>query len=215
VSAFNKLRANNSDLADLNPEAFDISEALLNQALANITISALSLGTWYDNFHGSSTRVFNIYHFHNSLSFYLPYGFSLLLTFPVLVLGLRALQHNDVTAIDGGFAQLLMTTTGRTGLEDVAARGCLGGEENIPKELRVMKVRFGEMITGDGRERERLLSSRTGGAMRTSQRLMVRVLDTMTVQSLASIPTRLPPRKRRPIAVAPLMSTKRRGKLMV
>jgi hypothetical protein len=123
VSAFNKMRANNSDLADLNPEDFDISEALLNQALANITISALSLGTWYDNVHGSSTRVFNVYHFHNRLSFYLPYGLCLLLTFPVRVLGLLALQHNDVTAVDGGFVQLLMTTTRRTDLEDAAARG--------------------------------------------------------------------------------------------
>jgi hypothetical protein len=163
VSAFNKMRANNSDLADLNPEDFDISEALLNQALANITISALSLGTWYDNVHGSSTRVFNVYHFHNRLSFYLPYGLCLLLTFPVRVLGLLALQHNDVTAVDGGFVQLLMTTTRRTDLEDAAARGYLGGEENVPLEMRMMEVRFGEMITGDASERERLLPSRTSG----------------------------------------------------
>jgi hypothetical protein len=37
VSVFNKMRANNSDLADLNPKDFDISEARLNEALANIT----------------------------------------------------------------------------------------------------------------------------------------------------------------------------------
>jgi hypothetical protein len=122
---------------------------MLNEVLANITISALSLNKHYEIKNGSSTRVFNVYHFNNRLSFYLPYGLCLLFTIPVLVVGLLALQHNGVTAIDGGFVQLLMTTTGRTRIEDAAGAGCMGGEENVPKDLLKMKVRFGEMLEGN------------------------------------------------------------------
>jgi hypothetical protein len=62
------------------------------------------------------------------------------LTLPVLILGFLALYHNGVTAIDGRFVQILMTTTGRTGLEAAASKGCLGGEENVPDELNKMKI---------------------------------------------------------------------------
>jgi hypothetical protein len=54
-----------------------------------------------------------------------PYGFCLLLTLPVLILGFLILHHSGVTAINGGFAHILMTT-GRTGLEFEASKGCLG-----------------------------------------------------------------------------------------
>jgi hypothetical protein len=50
-----------------------------------------------------------------------------------------------------------MTTVGRTELENAAARGCLGGEENIPKALKKMKVRFGEIITENVVAREHSL----------------------------------------------------------
>jgi hypothetical protein len=114
----------------------NLTEALRNEALVNITISALSLNTWFEMVNGSSTRLFNVYHFENRLSFYLPYSLCLLLTLLVLILGFLALHHNGVTAIDGGFFQILMTTTGRIGLESAASKGCPGGEENVPDELK-------------------------------------------------------------------------------
>jgi hypothetical protein len=50
----------------------------------------------------------------------------------------------------------LMTTTGRTRLEVVAAKSSLGGHENVSKELQDMEVRFGELIhvdeAADGKE---------------------------------------------------------------
>jgi hypothetical protein len=159
MSAFNKDRTSVDDLNRVDPQDFEITESLLNEGLANITISALSLNTHYEVVNGSSMRVFNVYHFTNRLSFYLPYGLSLLTVVPVIALGFLALHHNGVTAIDGGFVQLLMTTTGRTELEDAAGQGCLGGEENVPKALKKMKVRFGEMITENSVEREYLLQS--------------------------------------------------------
>lgn len=125
MSAFNRNRTEKSYIADLEPSDLDISEDMLNEALINITISALSLNIHHEMVNRTLTHVFNVYRFNNKLSFYLPYGLCLLCTLPVLVVSLLALYQNGVTAIDGGFVQLLMTTTGRTELEDMAAKGCL------------------------------------------------------------------------------------------
>ncbi|KAF2819631.1 hypothetical protein CC86DRAFT_430414, partial [Ophiobolus disseminans] len=152
MSAFNEGRRNPE--WTVYSSSINLNESLLNEALANITISALTLNTYYGLVRGSSSRVFNVYHFEKRLSFYLPYGLSLLFALPILVLGLLALRYNGVAAIDGGFVQILMTTTGRTELEEAAIKGCLGGEENIPKELKKLKVRFGEMHTDDQRGKE-------------------------------------------------------------
>jgi len=55
---------------------------------------------------------------------------------------------NGVSAIDGGFLQILMTAaTGQTEIEIAASKGCLGGYENIPDELKHLRVRFGELVT--------------------------------------------------------------------
>lgn len=144
MSAFNLNRTQTLSFDNLT--AFTFSPSLLNEALANITISAISLNKWHDLVNASATRAFNVYRFEHYLSFYLPYGLSLLFMLPVALVGLRALQHNDVTAIDGGFVQILMTTTGRTEIENAAVKGCLGGEENIPKALKKLKIRFGELV---------------------------------------------------------------------
>jgi len=61
-----------------------------------------------------------------------------------MAISLRALHmYGGVTAIDGGFLQVLMTTTGDTAINRAVGGGCVGGSENAPKELTEMKVRFG------------------------------------------------------------------------
>ena len=180
MSAFNKNRKDRAGYGHqqdfVNATDIDITEELLNQALANITISALSLNTWYGLVNGSSNRAFNVYYFDHRLSFYLPYGLCLLFTLPVIVIGLLALKYNGVSAIDGGFVQILMTTTGRTELEDAAVKGCLGGEENIPKELKKLKIRFGERITDVRMDTEGLRSAGDGSdEVPTSSRYSDRV----------------------------------------
>jgi hypothetical protein len=92
-------------------QSLKITEASLNSLLANVTISALSLNKWHGLVIGTETRPFNIYRFENKLNFFLPYGLSLLLTIPIIGIGLIAIRDNRVTAIDGGFLQILMTTT--------------------------------------------------------------------------------------------------------
>jgi hypothetical protein len=142
-SVFNKNRMAYTGTMEYNQ--LNLSEALLNEALANITIAALSLNNWFGLVNGSTSSVFNTYKFEHKFSFYLPYALSLLFTLPVIVVGLLAFHHNGVAAIDGGFLQILLTTTGDTELRKLAAKGSLGGKENIPAELKKLKVRFGSL----------------------------------------------------------------------
>ncbi|CAN9335502.1 unnamed protein product [Alternaria alternata] len=121
--------------------------------------------------NGTETRGFNAYRFENKLAFFLPYGLSLTLAVPILALGFIALyvQNHGVSAISGGFLQLLMTTTGRTSPEAVVTKGSgtLGGYENVSNELREMEVRFGELIEVKGddlKETDTLLSGHEGHA---------------------------------------------------
>ncbi|RYN20531.1 hypothetical protein AA0112_g10684 [Alternaria arborescens] len=143
--------------------AFDSDMA--NELLINITISALALNKRFKIVKGTETLNFNAYRFENKLVLILPYGLSLALAIPILVLGFIALyvQNHGVSAISGGFLQLLMTTTGHTSLEAVVTKGfgTLGGYENVSEELREMEVRFGELIgvSGDDqKETDTLLS---------------------------------------------------------
>ncbi|KAI4684062.1 hypothetical protein J4E81_009225 [Alternaria sp. BMP 2799] len=147
--------------------AFDPEMA--NELLINTTISALALNQRFDTVNGTETRTFNIYRFENKLAFFLPYGLSLALAIPILMLGFTALyvQNHGVSAISGGFMQLLMTTTGRGSLEAVVTRGSgtLGGYENVSEELRGMEVRFGELVELSGdeiKETDTLLSGHDG-----------------------------------------------------
>jgi hypothetical protein len=125
--------------------------------LINTTISALTLNDRFDIVNGTESRNFNVYRFEHKLAFFLPYYLVLGLAIPIIALGLVALyvQNHGVSAINGGFLQVLMTTTGRTEIEAVITKGSgtLGGYENVSKELRDMEVRFGEFIDIDEDER--------------------------------------------------------------
>ncbi|CAN9333112.1 unnamed protein product [Alternaria alternata] len=137
---------------DTKSPTFDPDMA--NELLINTTISALALNQRFDMVNGTETLNFNAYRFENKLALILPYGLSLALAVPILVLGFIALyvQNHGVSAISGGFLQLLMTTTGRTSLEAVVTKGSgtLGGYENVSEELRETEVRFGELIQVSG-----------------------------------------------------------------
>lgn len=45
--------------------------------------------------------------------------------------------------------QILMTTTGSETLRQAAAGGCLGGQRNIPKELKDLEIIYGELRDGE------------------------------------------------------------------
>ncbi|KAJ4309387.1 hypothetical protein N0V94_008960 [Neodidymelliopsis sp. IMI 364377] len=129
-------------------ESFDAEVA--KDLLINITISALALNKRFDTVNGTESRSFNAYRFQRKLGFFLPYGLALALALPIIACGLVALymQNQGVSAISGGFLQLLMTTTGRTELERtiVKGSGTMGGYENVSKELLHSEVMFGEFV---------------------------------------------------------------------
>ncbi|KAJ4339566.1 hypothetical protein N0V95_007756 [Ascochyta clinopodiicola] len=74
------------------------------------------------------------------------------------------MRNQGISAINGGFLQLLMTTTGRTSLDATLAKGLgtMGGYENVSDELRKTEVRFGELIDAD--DAKKLLSSESRSA---------------------------------------------------
>lgn len=128
-------------------------EEMAMELLINTTISALSMNERFHIVNGKESRNFNIYHFQNRLVLFLPYGLSLGLAIPIIAMGLFALyiRNNGVSAISGGFVQLLITTTGHTAIDSVMAKGfaTLGGYENVSKELQNMEIRFGELVGSD------------------------------------------------------------------
>ena len=71
------------------------------------------------------------------------------MTLPFIVLGVWALRANGVPATDSGFLQILMTTRGSPIVDHLAAGGCLGGDHNVPGDLRELPVQFGELVGGD------------------------------------------------------------------
>ncbi|TVY85770.1 hypothetical protein LAWI1_G008961, partial [Lachnellula willkommii] len=128
-----------------------ITQDMINEALANITLSTMyTLPIWNTTVEAKTTTYINIYSLTSPLNLYLPYALCLALAIPFLLLGANSLRLNGVPAIDGGFVQILATTTGNRGLENAAAGGCLGGSENTPRELMDMKIRFGELVGQHG-----------------------------------------------------------------
>jgi len=148
TSVFNDKRFSYNEVAGEKFEPstdLDLSEARLNDALFNLTMSFLSLGVWYDTLDVNASYIEAVYRFSDPLQFFLPYCLCIGLTGAIMTIGLLALRWNGVTATDGGFVQIVTTTTGDTEMRRAALPGCLGGRRNAPKELMDMKVRFGEL----------------------------------------------------------------------
>jgi hypothetical protein len=126
----------------------DITEDSINELLANVTISALSLDTWFANVTVKNTEFRNVYRFSFPLNLVVPYATSLAATLIFVMIGINALRLNGVPATDGGFLQILMTTTGDTILNRAAAEASLKGADWAPKELLNMRVRYAELNKG-------------------------------------------------------------------
>ncbi|KAF2502749.1 hypothetical protein BU16DRAFT_498544 [Lophium mytilinum] len=130
--------------------SFAVSQDILNDALFNVTMSAaLQLGFWNTTVPVETTHTQQVYSFVSPRTLIVPYLTCLLLSIPFLYLGMNSVRLNGVTAMQGGFLQILMTTTGSKILEQAAAAGCLGGEENVPEDLKAMEIRFGELICSE------------------------------------------------------------------
>lgn len=153
--------------------SFVLSDDILNEALFNTTMSAMfQFGYWNTTALTNVTNVLQLYSLAYPVTLIVPYLLCLVLSIPFLYLGLASLHSNGVSANSGGFVQILMTTMGSQAIEKAAAGGSLGGDENVPAELKTMKIRFGELVgtenrlqrrAGFGTEDEVVPLSRDGG----------------------------------------------------
>jgi hypothetical protein len=146
-------RPNNFNISDA-PDLI-IDQDILNEMLQNITLSLMNtFPLWSIEVNATQTVFRNVYSFSNKLNLLLPYYVSLAVALPLLALGGLSLYQNGVSATDGGFLQILTTTSTSKALNAAASGGALGGQESVPEELRDLKIRYGELITA---KRNRML----------------------------------------------------------
>lgn len=139
--------------AHLEGLIFNISEASLNSMLHNITLSAISLGSWNTSTHVITGDFVNTYSFsgHRRYSLIIPYAVCLLVSLAFVTLGLFSLFENSVAA-SNGFLQTIQTSRGSNAL-DIAAKGSsLGGPDNVPRALEDLELVFGELTEPEGKD---------------------------------------------------------------
>jgi len=127
----------------------NITEALLNDVLTNITLSAISLGTWHEVLPVTITRYQSTYSFANPLNLILPYSICFLAASIFAGIAIYSLSRNGTPAADGGFLQIMTTTRGNTEMERLVLRQHLTKLDKLPAELRSLKVRYGELVGAD------------------------------------------------------------------
>jgi hypothetical protein len=128
-------------------QELDITEALLNDVLTNITLSAISLGTWWDIVPVNTTRYQSTYSFAKPLNLILPYSICFATTAIFAAIAIWSLSHNGTPAADGGFLQIMTATRGNTEMERLVLRESrLTTIENMSADLKKLKVRYGELV---------------------------------------------------------------------
>jgi hypothetical protein len=125
-----------------------------------MTMSAMqAYGSWSTGVSATKDTAVNVYSFSASLNLIISYFLTLVLSISFIILGGLVLYWNGVSAMDGGFMQIIITSTGSAILDKAAAGGCLGGNESMPQELKDLRIRFGEFICRDNECQERRLWS--------------------------------------------------------
>ncbi|KAG4423131.1 hypothetical protein IFR04_003768 [Cadophora malorum] len=134
----------NTELSEHGPVIrFKITQDILNEMPMNVTMSTITAyGFWNTTVNATIDSFINVYRFSRPLNLIVPYSASLLVALSFIVLGLWALYQNGVPATDGGFIQLITTSTGSRNLQNAAAGGCLGASENAPPSLKKLRVRY-------------------------------------------------------------------------
>ena len=124
---------------------------MLNEVLVNITISAISLGTWWDMVPVTSTRYRSTYELSNPLNLILPYSICLAAATVFMAIAIWSLWRNHVPAADGGFLQIMMATVGDTHMGRIILEGRVAAIDDISDEMKTLEIRYGQLINGDNR----------------------------------------------------------------
>ncbi|EDU49127.1 hypothetical protein A1F94_005174 [Pyrenophora tritici-repentis] len=127
----------------------DLTEVMLNQILANVTISAISLGTWWDNIPVTLVRYRRLYRFSDPLNLIVPYTLCFAAAIVFAAMATWSLLQNGVPAADGGFLQIMLATRGNTEMNRRVLEEGATTVEDISDELKSLEVRYGELL-GEG-----------------------------------------------------------------
>jgi hypothetical protein len=127
----------------------NITEDLLNSVLTNTTLSAISLGTWWDMVPVTTTRYQSTYSLASPLNLILPYSICLAAAILFAAIAIWSLWRNGIPAADGGFLQIMMATRGNTEMERLVLKDRLAAIDNMSKELKSLKIRYGELVGDD------------------------------------------------------------------
>jgi hypothetical protein len=130
-------------------DALDLTEAMLNDVLTNLTLSAISLGTWWDMVPVHTTRYQSTYSFANPLNLILPYSICLAAAILFAAIAIWSLWRNGIPAADGGFLQIMTATRGNTILERLVLKEEFVAIDNMSDELKSLKIRYGELVGED------------------------------------------------------------------
>ncbi|OKL61050.1 hypothetical protein UA08_03129 [Talaromyces atroroseus] len=122
---------------------FNITQDSMQGLLQNIVISMLTLNQTTSQIPVTEMFTVNVYSFSNPARLIVPYCLAIILSLGFIIGGGHALLSNGISASTGGLFQTLCTTQGSDRLGELAAKGCLGGRENVPEDLKDLKVMFG------------------------------------------------------------------------
>jgi len=129
------------------PESsLNLTEVMLNEVLANITISAISLGTWWDMVPVRSTRYRSTYKLSNPLNLILPYSICLTAATVSIAIALWSLRRNRTPAADGGFLQIMLATVGDTQIGRIILEQRVATIDDMTDELKSLRIRYGELV---------------------------------------------------------------------
>ncbi|KAF2823394.1 hypothetical protein CC86DRAFT_298749, partial [Ophiobolus disseminans] len=126
----------------------DVSEKTLNAALSNITISALTQGTWRGDVSVRTTRYQSTYVFLHRVNMIVPYSVCLVVAFVFGLVAMWSLWRNGVAATDGGFLQVMMATRGSTEMERLVLKEGPVATDQVSEELKRLRARYGELVIG-------------------------------------------------------------------
>jgi hypothetical protein len=154
-TGFNKLSSKIEPASNFVEQELDLdlSEAKINEALQNITLSVMyTLNWWSTPTNVTQTLRQNIFSFSSRPRLVVPYAASLLLSIPFLVMGLRTLRLNGTPFAEPGFVQTLVETAMSEELRSLVTKESNGDREKN-EDLKEAKIRYGRVsATGHGRK---------------------------------------------------------------
>jgi hypothetical protein len=129
--------------------ALIITETLLNDVPTTITLSTLSLGTWWDKVPVITTRYRSTYSFANPINLILLYSIRFVVATLFAFIAIWSLWQNSIPVEDNSFLQIMIATRGNTTTERLVLREKLLAVDSMSEELRRLEIRYSELLTDE------------------------------------------------------------------